>query len=381
MTAIDWIIIIFALLLVPLGYRQGLVVGVLTLAGFGAGALLGSRIGPLLLSEGSESPYAPAMALLGGLLVGGLLAMMLEGLAVSLRDRVVRGGLPRRLDAVGGALILVLLALSISWVMGAVALNAPGLNQYRDDIQRSTILGALNETFPPSGPILNVLNEITRTPELRGPSADVSAPKRGILRDPDVEAASDSAVRVLGTACGLNISGSGWVAGPELVVTNAHVIAGEDDTRIETRDGTTLDAIPTVYRTRDDIAVLQVPGLDLEPLELVNEPDAGTTAAIVGFPGSGAFSAVPARLGSTGEVRSQDSYGRGPIDRVMTSFRGEVVSGNSGGPVLDADGRVLTTVFASALGSERPEGLGVPNSVTSRVLERVGGETGAGPCS
>jgi S1-C subfamily serine protease len=381
MTAIDWAIVLLTLALMPLGYRQGFLVGALTLGGFAGGALLGARLAPLLLSDGSESPYAPAVALLGGLVLGAALAIGLEGVGISLRRRLVRTRPLRWLDAVGGAVVLAVLALAVSWVIGAVALNAPALQQYRADIQRSTILSALNERFPPSGPILRALNRITPTPELQGPSADVDAPGRRILGAPGVQAASDSVVRVLGTACGLSIAGSGWVADTELVVTNAHVIAGEDDTRIETREGEALDAIPVVYRPRNDLAVLRVPGLARSPLSLVEEPARGTAGALLGYPDSGDFSAVPARLGTSGEVSSQDSYGRGPVAREMTSFRGRVVSGNSGGPVVDAQGRVLTTVFASAVDSRPPEGLGIPNAIIARALERAGDQTGTGPCA
>jgi S1-C subfamily serine protease len=381
MTFIDWAIVIFVVALLPLGYRQGFVVGALTLGGFALGAFLGSRLGPLLLTDGSESPYAPLTALLGGLAIGGLLAAVLEGVGVVLRERLVRGRVLGVADAFAGAAVTAVLALAIAWVVGAVALNAPGLEDYRKDVQRSAILSALNEAFPPSGPVLNVLNRIDPAPTLRGPNADVAAPRRRILSDPDVRAASDSVVRVLGTACGLNVSGSGWVAGPELVVTNAHVVAGEDETTVRARDGSELAATATVYRPRDDIAVLRVPGLALEPLVLADSPQAGTGGAVAGFPGVGEFALAPARLGTTGVVRSQDSYGRGPIEREMTSFRAEVERGNSGGPVIDGEGRVLATVFASALGRGPAEGLGVPNSVTRKALRRVGGPTGTGPCA
>jgi S1-C subfamily serine protease len=381
MTAIDWAIVIFVAALLPLGYRQGFVVGALTLGGFALGALVGGRLGPLLLTGGSDSPYAPATALLGGLALGGLLAALLEGVAISVRERLVRGRALGAADAVAGAAVTGVLALAIAWVIGAVALNAPALEDYRKDVQRSAILSALNETFPPSGPLLNVLNRIEPTPTLRGPNADVAAPRRRILSDPELQAAAQSVVRVLGTACGLNVSGSGWVAAPELVVTNAHVVAGEDETTIRTRDGSELAATATVYRPRDDIAVLRVPGLGLEPLTLADSPRSGTQGAVAGFPGSGEFALAAARLGTTGTVQSQDSYGRGPIEREMTSFRADVERGNSGGPMVDGRGRVLTTVFASALGRGPAEGLGVPNAVTRRALGRVGGPTDTGPCA
>ncbi len=370
--------------MIPVGFRQGFIVAATTLVGFAAGAFLGSRIGPLLLSGGSESPYAPATALLGGLLVGGVLAALLEGVGLALRDRLARSGARRAVDATGGALAIAALVLAVSWVVGAVVLNAPGLHRYRDDVQRSRILSALNDTFPPSGPILNVLHRIDPTPALRGPSADVAAPDRKALSSPQLRTAATSAVHVLGSACGLNISGSGWIAAPETVVTNAHVVAGEGDTHVVTHDGATLTATPVLYRPRDDIAVLRVSGLGGTPLPLASDPKAGTAGAVVGFPGSGEFSAVPARLGTTGTVTSEDSYGKGPIEREMTSFRGKVISGNSGGPVIGTDGEVLTTVFASALDTRHPQGLGVPNDIVAGDLNRVGPKSqpvSTGPCT
>jgi S1-C subfamily serine protease len=280
--------------------------------------------------------------------------------------------------------VLVVLAVAISWVLGVAVLNAPTLRDARDDVQRSRILAALYEVVPPSGPLLNVLNRIEVTPQVRGPEADVAAPERGVTAEPAVREASSSVVRVLGTACGLSVAGSGWAASGELIVTNAHVIAGEDETSVIAPDGRELTAEAALYRPRDDIAVLRVPGLGLPPLELVGEPDSGTAGAVIGYPGGGDLRIVPARLGTTGVVNSQDSYGRRQIRREMTSLRGRVESGNSGGPMVDAEGRVLTTIFASALNSRRPEGLGVPNGIVATVIDRAernDERVGTGPCA
>ncbi|MDQ3103168.1 MAG: MarP family serine protease [Actinomycetota bacterium] len=379
MTTIDWAIVALAAVMAPVGYRQGLLVAGLGLGGFVAGAVLGTRLAPLLLSDGSASPYAPGFALVAGLIVGGTFALVLEGLAFRIRERLPRGF--SSLDSVGGAVAFAGLALVVAWVAGALALNAPALSGIRADVQRSVILGEVNEVLPPSGPILNVLNRINPTPTLSGPSANVAAPAEGILSEPGVLAAGESVVKVLGTACGLNLSGSGWVGEPGLVVTNAHVIAGQSDTFVLTRDGAELDAEPLVYRPDDDVAVLRVDGLEQPPLPLANEPQSGAAAAVLGYPSSGDFQSVAARLGSTEEVTSQDSYGRGPVQRGMTSFRGAVIGGNSGGPVVDASGSVVTTVFAATVDARPPEGLGVPNRIVREALDAAGSEpTGTGAC-
>jgi S1-C subfamily serine protease len=380
-TAIDWLIVALVLVLVPIGFRRGLMVAGLGLGGFAIGAAAGARLAPLLLEGGSSSPYAPGVALLGGVVLGGGVAIVVEGVAISLRGRLADDGPLARLDAICGGLVFAVLALAIAWVAGALALNAPALRELRDDAQGSLILGALNQAVPPSGPVLNVLNEIDPTPQIEGPSADVPAAPQGIVDDPEVQGASQSVVHVLGSACGLNVSGSGWVAAEDRVVTNAHVVAGEDDTTVTTLDGRELDAVPVAYRPRDDIAVLRVDGLGLQPLPIAPGAEAGTVAAVLGFPGAGDFSAVPARLGTTGEVSSVDSYGNGPVQREMTSFRGDVISGNSGGPVVDGAGRVRTTVFAATVDSEHREGLGVPNDVVREVVGSAGeDEVSTGGC-
>ncbi len=125
MTTVDWIILGFALLMAVWGYAQGLIVGGLSLLGFVAGGFLGSRVGPMLLSEGSRSPYAPLVALMGALVVGGMLAAALEVLGFRLRAGLSgKGG---ALDGLGGALLVAAIGLGLAWLVGAVALNTPGV--------------------------------------------------------------------------------------------------------------------------------------------------------------------------------------------------------------------------------------------------------------
>jgi hypothetical protein len=379
MTPIDWIIAAAAVAFGLWGYWHGLIVGALTLGGFAGGAILGSRLGPVLLEGGSESPYAPLTALLGGLLLGAMLAVTMEGVAQAMRLRAIRGSGGVVLDGIGGAALFAALALGLAWVFGAVALHTPGARELRPDVQESAILGELNDLLPPSGPILNVLNRIDPTPDVKGPEARVAPPDARIARDPEVSAAGAGVVRVLGTACGLGVAGSGWVAAPGIVVTNAHVVAGQDDTAVASQDGE-LDATPVHYEPRNDVAVLEVDGLDDPPLSLAGSAKVGTRAAVLGYPENGPFTISPARLGRTGEVLSQDSYGRGPVLRLMTPFRADVRSGNSGGPVVGADGRVLATVFAAGVGGKPASGLGVPNGIVREALSESEVPVDTGPC-
>jgi S1-C subfamily serine protease len=361
------------------GYRQGLVVGVLTLLGFVAGAVAGSRAGPLLLSEGSSSPYAPLFAALGALLVGALVAVTLESLALGMRERLIRGRVTHLADGAGGAALIAAVALGLIWVFGAVALHAPGTAQLRGDVQRSLILRGLNNLLPPSGPILNALNRVDPAPSISGPTTPVSPPDSAVAADADVRRASRSVVRVLGTACGLGVEGSGWVAAPGLVATNAHVIAGQDDTTVTTIDSATLDATPVHYDPDNDLALLRI-AADLPTLAISAEPQRGTAGAVLGYPENGPYAATAARIGDTNTVISEDSYGNGSIQRSIAFLRGSVRSGNSGGPLVDPRGRVMATVFAATT-SGPPGGFAIPNDIVLEALRATTTSVDTGPCT
>jgi S1-C subfamily serine protease len=381
---VDIIIIVLAVACAAIGYERGLVRSALPLAGFVLGAIIGGRLGPALLAEGGESPYAPLITVLSGLLLGTAVAIVMEGVAEAVRLRYLpRRGVLGRIDGAAGAALLAALGLLLAWAFGAAALNVPGSGEraFRNALQQSAILAALNDLLPPSGPILNLLRHIDPVPSVSGPEPNVPAPTPAIARDPDVRRAGASVVKVLGTACGLGIEGSGWVGGRDLVVTNAHVVAGEGSTTVTTQAGNELDATAVHYDPRNDLAILRARGLDLPPLQVDPASPSGTSSAVLGYPENGPFTVAPARLGSTETVISQDSYGRGPIQRQMTSFRGDVRSGNSGGPVVDASGDVLTTVFAAAKDKGPAGGLGVPDTVVANALSGPLRPSGTGPCA
>jgi S1-C subfamily serine protease len=384
MTAIDWLIVAFTVLLAFYGYVQGFIVGALSLAGFALGAFLGTRIGPLLIPGGSHSQYAPLFGLVGALLAGGVLASGFEGLGLRARAKLRLPGL-QTVDGVLGAALTACVGLGIAWIIGAVALQSSA----RQEVQRSTILRELNRLLPPTGPILQALARFDPLPSVRGPVANVPPPTRGILAAPGVRAAGASVVKILGTACGLGIEGSGWVAAPGLVVTNAHVVAGEQDTQVELRgSGAGMPASAVAFDTHDDIAVLSVQGLGARPLSMAPDPRQGTAGAILGYPQDGPFDEEPARLGQTQVVDTEDAYGHGPVMRRITALRGLVRPGNSGGPVIDAAGRVLATVFAAITNSSGSisgsGGFAVPDSLVRaqlRLAESRGGAVGTGPCA
>jgi S1-C subfamily serine protease len=380
-TALDWIIVALTLTTAAAGYFQGFVVGAATLAGFAIGLFLGARLGQAVVAQGSQSPYAPLFGL-GGALIGGMLfGSALEALGYGLRRRITGPSLGI-VDGLAGAVLSTGVALGLVWLGGSVVLQAPQAHGLRDDIQRSSILRALNDLLPPSGPILNALARFDPFPRIDGPPVNLPAPRAAIARDPDVRLASRGVVRIRGTACGLGVEGSGWVARDGIVVTNAHVVAGQQDTTVQLGgQGPSLAAHAVVFDPHDDIAILRVEGLSGRVLPVASDPRSGVSGAILGFPQNGPFDVRAGRLGSTRAVITQDAYGRGPVQRRIVTLRGTVRPGNSGGPMVDARGRVVATVFAAAR-SGTPGGYGVPNSVVASDLDRVADSSvSTGPCA
>ena len=281
-----------------------------------------------------------------------------------------------------GALLGAALALGVVWIVAAVIAQTPDQSKLREDIQRSAILQELNVLLPPSGPILNALARLDPLPSIAGPSPDVAAPSPRIARTPGVRAASRSVVRVLGTACGLAIEGSGWVGcnGPD-----HHQRARRR--RRERHDG--AGARPAAEpagaggRLRRDRRHSRA---------ACREPRSAHPAArrrsTVGKrwcdPRLPAERAVRRPCGAHrahADVLTDDAYGRGPVSRLLTPLRGLVRPGNSGGPLVDGDGAVLTTVFAGTVGGHPRGGYGVANSTVERILSQARAHAAAGGAS
>ncbi|HET9928438.1 MAG TPA: trypsin-like peptidase domain-containing protein [Rubrobacter sp.] len=189
-----------------------------------------------------------------------------------------------------------------------------------------------------------------------------------------MQEASARTLRVTSRACGYGVEGSGWVAGRDLVVTNAHVVAGQMATHVVVGEkGRRLPAKVVVFDEKNDIAVLRVNGLGLTPLRLA-PPKPGKDVAVIGFPENGPLDIEPARTDTTQRVISGDAYDNGPVERVVTSFRVYVRPGNSGGPAVNEYGRVVSTIFASRTGSDN-SGYGIPSRIVHRHLKAAADRT------
>ena len=364
--AVDWIAVVLVAFTAFGGFHRGLVTGLLSLAGLVVGAVVGARIAPDVVGEGSA--FVPLVAL-GAAAAGGMLGQSL-GIFAGRSARGTLAALPplRWLDSAGGLVLGAAIGLALCWTIGVALLYFPGQTEFRRLAQESAVLSTLTDAVPPQD-VMDAIGRIDPFSTIVGPAAGVAAPEPAIARDPEVRAARASVVRVRGVACGLGIEGSGWIVRPGLVVTNAHVVAGVDAPVVDRSDGDTRDARVVAFDARNDVALLRVPGLRGRPLTLA-DPERGDAGALLGFPGNGPYRVTPVRLGRTATVGTRDAYGRLQLGRPIVSLRGDVRSGNSGGPIVDGDGRVVATVFAQRRGSD--DGFAVPNAQVQNALAEIG---------
>jgi S1-C subfamily serine protease len=365
MTALDVLIALFVVLAVLRGARTGFLAGVFSLVGVVVGASVGSRIATSLVPSGSNPVYGIGVTLISVVafaVLGEVLARLVGG---TLRDRLSNPA-SAALDNIGGGALGLALSLVLVWAVGTLTLESPPLASLHPAVEESRILSSLDKRMP-AGLLIRAVAELDPLPEIRGPEPDVAPPEGDIVSDPDVRAAARRAVRVTGVACGYGVEGSGWVVARNLVVTNAHVVAGEAATRVQPGGaGRGLRAEVVLFDEKNDVAVLRVRRLGLRPLPLA-EPRPGEPAAVIGFPQNGPLDVQPARTGETDRVYSGDAYNEGPVERIVTGFRVFVRPGNSGGPAVNADGEVVATIFASRADSSNV-GYGIPSQLVQRHL-------------
>jgi S1-C subfamily serine protease len=372
---LDLLIIVVALALAAIGYAQGFMVGAASLVGLAIGGIVGTRVTTAVVeraaSDEAASAYAPAIGLVVGLLITLVGAMAMQDLGARMRGKV-RDAEIGGVDHLFGAVLMAIVGLLLAWVAAAAAIGVPQLRELRPQIFNSRVITQLNAVLPDAQPILGLIASYDPFPAFDGGSIVTDAPDAQLPRDPEVRNASRSVVRVIGSACGYQVTGSGWVVERGYVMTNAHVVGGQRDTGVQlTGKGDPIDADVVFFDRVNDLAVLRVDGLDLNPLVTRENVPEGEAGVILGYPESRGFTATAARFSDERKVKGQDIYGDGSFERLVTSFRGVVKHGNSGGPVVDGNGRVLTTVFASTVGEKIAGGYGVPNDLASQALEQA----------
>jgi S1-C subfamily serine protease len=244
-------------------------------------------------------------------------------------------------------------------------------------VLRSQIVRHLNAAVPPAR-LLHLLARVDPFPSIVGPAAPSTPASPAIAHKPGVVAAERSVVKIIGLACGLGVEGSGWFASRSLVVTAAHVVAGEHGSNVFIPGAGMYDAQVVAFDPHNDVAVLRVRAGTAPPLRYA-DPTPGTPVAILGYPDNGPLTETPGRIGTTTNVLTRDAYGHGPVQRLITAVAGRVRHGNSGGPAVDARGVVRATIFAARVGA--PTGYGIPASVIARDLGSAQRPVSTGSCA
>jgi S1-C subfamily serine protease len=357
---LDLIIILAAVGYAIGGFRSGAIVGVFSLVGFFGGAAIGAQlanpIGSALANGRAQVPIAIVCVLLFAML-GQLLGVVVAG---HVKARLV-GEWARPWDAGIGAVLGVVSVLLVSWMV-AVPLASSPYPGLAAEATHSTIVRGVNDVVP--APVRGLYSSLRRFLDQSGfppvlgdfpsesivpvppPPANLSkAVKRRIAR------VQPSVVKVLGQApqCSRAIEGTGFVYAPNRVLTNAHVVAGTQQVQIELGTHETTAATVVLFDPRRDVAVLDVPGLDAPALPFAAKPaKTGDPALVLGYPENGPFTVRSARVRSETTAGGSDIYGNGGLSRSIYAIRAIVRSGNSGGPLLAPNGRVLGMVFATA---------------------------------
>jgi S1-C subfamily serine protease len=342
------------------GFRQGFIVGVLGFAGFVGGGAIGMVLVPLFIGHGPVAVGEAGIALSAVLVCAGIGQLLCSWLGNVLRSRVAWQP-ARRVDAAAGALLSACAMLLVAWFLALAVVQGPFPALTRQ-VRGSRVLAGVDAVMPDSARQLfsDFRSAIDGTvfPQVFGNLApahvlSVSAPDAALLRDPGITRAKASIVEVSGVAssCHEQITGTGFVVAPGRVVTNAHVVAGVGQPQVQV-GGVGLGRRATVvyFDPKVDLAVLEVPGLRAPLLHLATQTVArGTSAVVAGFPGGGAYTAVPARVREAQQARGRDIYDQSSVTRQVYALRAVVRPGNSGGPLLLTNGSVAGVVFAAAV--------------------------------
>jgi S1-C subfamily serine protease len=351
----DWLDLILAAVMTTFaafGYRQGLVAGVLSLTGFACGASAGALVAPgLSRALVPAGPSREFVAILMGFAAAVTGMLLISGLGNFLRRLSRRPA--GRIDSVGGAALNVVFLLVIALMVASFAASGPPGPLSRQ-VDRSLILRAMEQIAPKdTGYLFNSMrvSMLMRLDDASGlDPADLPPPSPAVLRSPAAAVlARHGVVRVEAASCQPSSAqsvGSGFVIGPDHVLTDAHVVAAPTRPPVVTlTGGRTYPARVVLYDRRRDIAVLYVPGLRAAVLHFTWSAPIDGSAIVAGFPRGGRLTLTPATIGLSEEAAVS---GTG-VDRQVYPVRGQVQPGNSGGPLMAPGGGVYGVIFARSL--------------------------------
>ena len=365
MSWVDVIVLGLALVAGVSGWRHGLAVALLSFVGVLGGAVLGVRLAPLL-AAGVDNPSTRIVL---SVAVVVLLVALGETTGVyfgrRIRDRLT-GNRTLQLDSTLGSILQAVTVVVAAWLV-ALPLASASFPALAAGVRSSEVLTAVDSVMPAAakalpGELRSLLNnsgfpDVTN-PFQETPISEVGEPNPALAQSPVVNDIADSVLKIRGRApsCSRQLEGTGFVIGPELVMTNAHVVAGTDETGVEiTRRNriVELEAEVVLYDPQVDVAVLRVPDLDAEPLQFDPAPaQPGEDSVVVGYPLDGPFTATAGKVRQQINLKGPDIYEAGEVTRDVYTIRAVVRSGNSGGPMIDTQGNVIGVVFGAALDNQ-----------------------------
>ncbi|HYI62609.1 MAG TPA: MarP family serine protease [Acidimicrobiales bacterium] len=367
------------------GYRLGFVARAASWAGMVIGVVLAARLMPRVIeSLGERADRGELLLVAAGLLVGGAAVGQALGVLVGTRAQVgITSTRGKRVDALGGAAAGVVGLLALVWLLVPAVADVSGWPAR--EVRRSRVVEALAEGLPAAPDATRTLRRLLGDgyPQVfdglnRSPDVGPVPEGTGIDRA-QAQAVAGSVVKVVGEACDRIQEGTGWVVQPGVVVTNAHVVAGEPATELEAQDGERVPATLVAFDPEVDLAVLRAPGLDAEPLAVVPS-EVGQRGAVFGHPGGGPLELSPFEVRQRVDAVGSDIYGRPGVDREVLILASELAPGDSGSPLVDGEGRVVGVAFAIA--PDRPGvAYAVSTAEVTAIVARAAGPVAAGPCA
>ncbi|KAA0097581.1 serine protease [Mycolicibacterium sp. P1-18] len=383
MTSSQWLdlaVLAIAFVAAISGWRSGALGSLLSFVGVILGAVAGVLLAPHVVGhvDGARTKLFVALFLILGLVVIGEIAGVVLGRAV--RGAIRNGGL-RTMDSVVGVALQLVAVLVAAWLL-ATPLTSSDQPNLAAAVRGSRVLSTVDEAAPawlkrvPTR--LSSLLDTSGLPDVlqpfgRTPIVNVDAPDAALAANPVVAATRPSVLKIRGvaTSCQKVLEGSGFVVAPNRVMSNAHVVAGSESVTVES-EGKTYDATVVSYDPNADISILDVPDLPAKPLEFdMQEAATGTDALVMGYPGGGEFTATPGRIREIIQLNGPDIYHTTTVTREVYTIRGTVRQGNSGGPLIDKDGRVLGVVFGAAV-DDADTGFVLTSTEVEKQMAKVG---------
>ncbi|HVQ86564.1 MAG TPA: MarP family serine protease [Actinomycetes bacterium] len=393
MNVVDLVLLVAMLVFALTGWRKGFVYGLLSLVGFLCGAAVGLFIAPKLVGSW-EDGLPKALTALVVVFFLAMLGQVLTGMVGRRLNAVVTLRPAVLLNQAAGAVLSVMSLLLVAWFAADIFAGASSSSLARD-VRKSQVLGVVDNIIPMDASMatgqLQSMFDNSGFPEVFAgfgpePVQSIAPPDAAIARRPGVVDSSAETVKIIGNApgCDHSLEGSGFAFAPNRVLTNAHVVAGVRAPRVVAGGtGTAYDATVVYFDPDMDLAVLAVPGLPVDPLQFSLKVEAAQSVAVIGYPEDGPLTVTPGRVRGVQPALGSDIYRDGHVLREIISMRAQVLPGNSGGPVVDKDGKVIGVVFASAIDSDNTGYAMTAKQVAPAVTEGVSAvdEVGTGPCT